>query len=49
MLRVLEPGGLVAIRSQDWGGFIVEPEISVFSHDRHFTGARTSNAELDGL
>ncbi len=27
MLRVLEPGGLVAIRSPDWGGFIVGPEI----------------------
>jgi SAM-dependent methyltransferase len=28
MFRVLEPGGLVAIRSPDWGGFIVGPEIS---------------------
>ncbi len=27
MLRVLEPGGLVAIRSPDWGGFIVGPDI----------------------
>jgi SAM-dependent methyltransferase len=27
MLRVLEPGGLVAIRSPDWGGFIVGPEM----------------------
>jgi SAM-dependent methyltransferase len=27
MLRVLEPGGLVAIRSPDWGGFIAGPEI----------------------
>jgi SAM-dependent methyltransferase len=27
MARVLEPGGLVAIRSPDWGGFIVGPEI----------------------
>jgi SAM-dependent methyltransferase len=27
ILRVLEPGGLVAIRSPDWGGFIVGPEI----------------------
>jgi SAM-dependent methyltransferase len=28
MLRVLAPGGLVAIRSPDWGGFIVGPEIT---------------------
>ena len=27
ILRVLEPGGIVAIRSPDWGGFIVEPEV----------------------
>jgi SAM-dependent methyltransferase len=27
VLRVLEPGGLVAIRSPDWGGFIVGPEV----------------------
>jgi SAM-dependent methyltransferase len=27
-LRVLAPGGLVAIRSPDWGGFIVGPEIT---------------------
>jgi ubiquinone/menaquinone biosynthesis C-methylase UbiE len=27
ILRVLEPGGLVAIRSPDWGGFIVWSEI----------------------
>ncbi|NJM65692.1 MAG: methyltransferase domain-containing protein [Acaryochloris sp. RU_4_1] len=26
ILRVLEPGGIAAIRSPDWGGFIVGPE-----------------------
>jgi SAM-dependent methyltransferase len=27
ILRVLEPGGIAAIRSPDWGGFIVGPEV----------------------
>ena len=27
ILRVLEPGGVAAIRSPDWGGFIVGPEV----------------------
>jgi SAM-dependent methyltransferase len=27
MLRVLEPSGIVAIRSPDWGGFIVGPDV----------------------
>jgi SAM-dependent methyltransferase len=27
MLRVLAPGGIAAIRSPDWGGFIVGPEV----------------------
>ncbi len=27
MLRVLTPGGLVAIRSPDWGGFLVVPDV----------------------
>ncbi len=28
ILRVLAPGGIVAIRSPDWGGFIVGPDVS---------------------
>ena len=27
IFRVLEPGGIAAIRSPDWGGFIVGPEV----------------------
>jgi SAM-dependent methyltransferase len=28
ILRVIEPGGIAAIRSPDWGGFIVGPEVT---------------------
>ncbi|HTR41778.1 MAG TPA: methyltransferase domain-containing protein [Pseudomonadales bacterium] len=42
--RVLKPGGLVALRSPDWGGFIIAPESpSVSAAIQRYTEIQTCN------
>lgn len=42
--RVLKPGGLIALRSPDWGGFIIAPETSGLSAAiQRYTDVQTSN------
>jgi len=44
MFRVLAPGGLVAVRSPDWGGFIVVPDIpGLQTAMQHYADLQTAN------
>ncbi|MBW4652060.1 MAG: methyltransferase domain-containing protein [Kaiparowitsia implicata GSE-PSE-MK54-09C] len=44
IFRVLAPGGLAAIRSPDWGGFIVVPDTpSLQSAIQHYAELQTAN------
>lgn len=42
--RVLKPGGLAALRSPDWGGFIIAPETpGLTAAIQHYRDLQTSN------
>jgi hypothetical protein len=42
--RVLSPGGLIALRSPDWGGFIVAPDTAgLQAAIQRYTGIQTAN------
>ena len=44
MLRVLRPGGIAAIRSPDWGGFLVGPDVPGLQNAiRSYAALQTAN------